>query len=183
MLFRSFDLTRGTISLSGETPPNPFLDILGECRVMDTLIQVRINGPARNFKLTLSSTPPLPQDELLSMILFGRSLREISPLQAVRLAQAAAALTGVGGAGMGVFDSIKAALGLQEVDIGRDDEGNTAVGIGGYVGGKYYVRTQSSVSGQDRTKIEIQLSPKISVETEIGSDSRQGGGVNWRKDY
>ena len=182
-LDRMFDLTKGTISLSGETPPNPFLDILGECRVMDTLIQVRINGPARNFKLALSSAPPLPQDELLSMILFGRSLREISPLQAVRLAQAAAALTGVGGAGMGVFDSIKAALGLQEVDIGRDDEGNTAVGIGGYVGGKYYVRTQSSVSGQDRTKIEIQLSPKISVETEIGSDSRQGGGVNWRKDY
>ena len=34
-----------SISLSGKTPPNPFLDILGECRVMDTLIQVRINGP------------------------------------------------------------------------------------------------------------------------------------------
>ena len=64
--------------------------------------------------------------------------RSLLKTLAVRLAQATAALTGVGGAEMGVFDSIKAALGLQEVDIGRDDEGNTAVGIGGYVGGKYY---------------------------------------------
>lgn len=182
-LDRMFNLTKGVISLDGENPPNPFLDIQGEVRVMNNLIQVHIDGPAKNFKLALSSVPPLPQDELLSMVLFGRTLRQISPLQAIRIAQAAAALTGVGGAGMGTFDSIKASLGLQEVDVGEDDAGNTAVGVGGYVGGKYYVRTQSSVSGQDRTKIEIQLTPKISVETEIGSDSRQGGGINWSRDY
>lgn len=182
-LDRMFNLTKGVISLDGENPPNPFLDIQGEVRVMDTQILVHIDGPAKNFRLALSSVPPLPKDELLSMVLFGRTLRQISPLQAVRLAQAAAALTGVSGAGMGAFDSLKASLGLQEVDVGEDDAGNTAVGVGGYVGGKYYVRTQSSVSGQDRTKIEIQLTPKISVDTEIGADSRQGGGINWSRDY
>jgi translocation and assembly module TamB len=181
-LDRTFDLTKGSVVLGGETPPNPFLEILGETQILDNLVQVRISGPARDFRLTLDSVPPLPQDELLAMILFGRSLRQISPLQAVRLAQAAAEMTGVG-AGPDFLDSIKSQLGLQEVDVTKDEDDNTAVGVGGYLGGKYYIRTQSSVSGQDRTKVEVQITPKISVETEVGADSRQGGGVMWKHDY
>jgi translocation and assembly module TamB len=72
---------------------------------------------------------------------------------------------------------------LQEVEVSRDEEDNTSVGIGGYVGGKYYIRTERSVSGKDKTKVEVQLTPKISVETEIGADSHEGGGINWKHDY
>jgi translocation and assembly module TamB len=148
-LDRTFDLTKGSLAFNGETPPNPFLDITGEVRVLDTLIQVNLSGPARSPRLALSSTPPLPQDELLSMILFGRSMREISPLQAVRLAQAAAEMTGIGDAGFDFMKSLKSKLGLQELEVSRDEDDNTAVGVGGYIGGKYYFRTKSSVSGQD----------------------------------
>lgn len=181
-LERTFNLTKGVLSLNGETPPNPFMDVIGEAQILDTLVQVHLNGPAKNFRLTLTSVPNLPQDELLAMILFGRSMSQISPLQAVRLAQAASELTGIG-ATPDFLGKIKAGLGLQEVDVSRDEDDNTAVGVGGYFGGKYYIRTERSVSGQDRTKVEIQLTPKISVETEIGSDSRQGGGVTWKHDY
>jgi translocation and assembly module TamB len=181
-LDRTFTLNKGSLALGGETPPNPFLEVLGETRILENLVQVRISGPARDFRVNLSSVPSLPQDELLALILFGRSLRQISPLQAVRLAQAAAEITGFG-ASPDFLDSIKSSLGLQEVDVTKDEEDNTAVGVGGYFGGKYYIRTQSSVSGQDRTKVEVQLTPKISVETEVGSDSRQGGGVMWKHDY
>jgi translocation and assembly module TamB len=181
-LDRTFTLTKGSLALNGETPPNPFLEVLGETRILENLVQVRISGPARDFRVNLSSVPSLPQDELLALILFGRSLRQISPLQAVRLAQAAAEMTGFG-ASPDFLDSIKSSLGLQEVDVTKDEDDNTAVGVGGYFGGKYYIRTQSSVSGQDRTKVEVQITPKISVETEVGSDSRQGGGVMWKHDY
>jgi len=181
-LERTFNLTKGVLSLNGETPPNPFMDVIGEAQILDTLVQVHLNGPAKNFRLTLTSVPNLPQDELLAMILFGRSMSQISPLQAVRLAQAASELTGIG-ATPDFLGKIKAGLGLQEVDVSRDEDDNTAVGVGGYFGGKYYIRTERSVSGQDRTKVEVQLTPKISVETEIGSDSRQGGGVTWKHDY
>ena len=182
-LDRTFDLTKGILVFSGETPPNPFLDIIGEVSVLDAMIQVNLTGPARSPRLTLTSIPSLPQDELLSMILFGRSMREIAPLQAVRLAQAAAEMTGLGGVGPGFLQSVKSKLGLQELEVSRDEDDNTAVGIGGYIGGKYYFRTRSSVSGQDKTKVEVQLTPDISVETEVGSDSRQGGGINWKHDY
>jgi len=181
-LDRTFDLTKGSIMLNGDTPSNPFLDMVGETQILDTQVQVHLNGPARNFRLSLTSVPALPQDELLAMILFGRSMHEISPLQAVVLAQTAAEMTGVG-PGLDILGTIKSRLGLQEVDVSKDENDNTAVGIGGYIGGKYYIRTQRSVSGQDRTRVEVQLTPKISVETEVGGDSRQGGGINWKHDY
>lgn len=181
-LDRNFDLTKGALILNGDTPPNPFLDMVGETRILDTLVQVHLNGPARNFRLSLTSVPALPQDELLAMVLFGRSMRDISPLQAVILAQAAAEMSGIG-PDVDFLGTIKSRLGLQEVDVSKDENDETSVGIGGYVGGKYYIRSQRSVSGQDKTKVEVQLTPKISVETEIGADSRQGGGVNWKHDY
>lgn len=183
-LDRTFDLTRGVLTLDGASPPNPYLDITGETSIQDITAQVQILGPARDFRLTLFSSPALPQDELLAMILFGRSMRQISPVQAIQLAQAAATLTGVGGgSGLDVFDKLKSRLGLREVEVGKDDDDNTSIGIGGYVGGKYYVRTQRTVSGEDRTKVEIQLTPQISVETEVGADSKNGGGVVWKHDY
>jgi len=181
-LDRNFDLTKGSLILSGDTPPNPYLDMVGETRILETLVQVHLNGPARNFRLSLTSVPALPQDELLAMVLFGRSMRDISPLQAVILAQAAAEMSGIG-PDVDFLGTIKSRLGLQEVDVSKDENDETSVGIGGYVGGKYYIRSQRSVSGQDKTKVEVQLTPKISVETEIGADSRQGGGVNWKHDY
>lgn len=181
-LDRTFDLTRGALSLDGATPPNPYLDVIGETQVLETVAQVHLLGPIKNFRLTLSSVPALPADEILALILFGRSTRQISPLQAVRLAQAAAELTGIG-ATPDFLGSIKKRLGLQEVNVDKDEDDDTNIGVGGYLGGKYYVRTQRGVSGQDKTKVEIQITPKISVETEIGADSRKGGGVNWKYDY
>ena len=181
-LDRVFDLTKGSLNFNGDSPPNPFLDVVGEVLVLETQIQVHLTGSARSPRLTLSSVPSLPQDELLALILFGRSTRQISPLQAVRLAQAAAEMTGVGTT-PDILSGLKSSLGLQEVEVSRDEEDNTSVGIGGYVGGKYYIRTERSVSGKDKTKVEVQLTPKISVETEIGADSHEGGGINWKHDY
>lgn len=182
-LDRVFTLTRGVLSLDGGSPPNPYLDVLGETEILETMAQVHLLGPVKNFRLNLSSQPVLPADEILAMILFGRSTRQISPLQAVRLAQAAAELTGIGGAGPDFFGAIKSSLGLQEIGVSKDEDNTTSVDVGGYVGGKYYVRTQRNVSGQDKTRVEIQITPRVSVETEIGADSRQGGGASWRYDY
>lgn len=180
-LDRLFTLSKGELSLDGSIPPNPYLDIVGETEIPDGAAGVHITGPAKNFRLTLSSTPALPTDEILAMILFGRSSRQISPLQALQLAQAAAEMSGVGAA-PDVLGAIKSTLGLQEVSMDSEDK-DTSIGVGGYVGGKYYLRTQRSVSGQDKTKVEVQLTPQISVETEVGGDSRQGGGVSWKHDY
>ena len=48
-------------------------------------------------KLQLSSTPDLPQDEILGQLLFGQSTQQLSPFQLAAIAQAATSFGGVGG--------------------------------------------------------------------------------------
>lgn len=181
-LDRTFDLTKGTVSLSGETPPNPFLEVLGETRILENLIQVRISGPTRDFRLSLTSVPALPQDELLSMILFGRSCARYPPAGRAS------------GSGCRRNDRtwryVAGLSGLHQIQPRTAGGGRKPGRSGQYIRGNRRLhrgqilhRTQSSVSGQDRTRIEIQITPKISVETEVGEDSRQGGGVMWKHDY
>jgi translocation and assembly module TamB len=58
---------------------------------------VRIEGTAARPEITLSSMPVLPQDEVLSQVLFGRSASQLSPLEAAQLASAVTALATGGG--------------------------------------------------------------------------------------
>ncbi|WP_411287741.1 translocation/assembly module TamB domain-containing protein, partial [Phenylobacterium sp.] len=58
---------------------------------------VRIRGTAARPDVTLTSVPALPNDEVLSQVLFGRSASQLPALEAAQLASALAALSGGGG--------------------------------------------------------------------------------------
>ena len=58
---------------------------------------VQIQGTAAKPEITLTSTPELPSDEVLSQVLFGASAAQLSPIEAAQLASALAALAGGGG--------------------------------------------------------------------------------------
>ena len=53
----------------------------------------------------ITSSPELPEDEILSRFLFGRSLSQISPVQALQIAAAIRSLSG--GDGTGVIDRLR----------------------------------------------------------------------------
>ena len=55
---------------------------------------IRIEGTAAKPKITLTSTPVLPNDEVLSQVLFGTSASQLSPLDAAELASAMTSLAG-----------------------------------------------------------------------------------------
>ena len=61
---------------------------------------VAITGPATNPEVAFTSTPQLPQEEVLAQILFGRRLENLSAIQALQLANAVAILAGRGGDGI-----------------------------------------------------------------------------------
>lgn len=57
---------------------------------------VDVGGRASAPELSLRSTPSMPEDEILARAFFGKRTSELGPLEAVRLAQAVAELTGTG---------------------------------------------------------------------------------------
>jgi translocation and assembly module TamB len=88
---REFEIVRGTVQFSGTPDLNPRLDIVARHEVRtrepgtpDIGVLVNVGGTMQAPTLTLSSEtrPPLPESELLTLLLFGRRSAELANLPA-----------------------------------------------------------------------------------------------------
>src|SRR5262249_25080114 len=92
LLGKTFTLTRSTITLDGGAKLDPVLDIAAEVSAADITAQVNIGGFASAPTITLSSTPVVPQDEILSRVLFNRGVSQMTAGEGLQLAAAASTL-------------------------------------------------------------------------------------------
>ena len=109
LLGKTFTLTRGTITFDGSAKLDPVLDIVAEASAADITAQVNIEGFASAPKITLTSTPVVPQDEILARVLFNKGVGQITAGEGLQLAAAASTLAG---GGPGMLDRLRGGLGL-----------------------------------------------------------------------
>jgi len=183
---RRFDLGRGRITFTGARPPNPRLDIVASADIEDVTVNINVSGTANNPQIAFTSSPSLPQDELLARILFGGSVTQISALQAVQLAASLNSLRG-GSGGLNPLGKLRSATGLDRLRILGADQTTgrgTAIAAGFYVSNKIYIEIVTDARGFTATQIEIALSKALSLLSQVGSS---GGGNNvnmrYRKQY
>lgn len=143
---------------------------------------VRIRGTAAKPEITLTSTPPLPTDEIFSQVLFGRSASQLSPLETAQLASAVASMAG--GGGLDVIGNLRGLTGLDRLSFagGGDGEGVEVSG------GKYLTKNVLLiVTGGGREGGSAQVEWNVSRSLRLISKlSGQGGNtlsVRWRRDY
>lgn len=184
-LNRIFRLTQGYIAFYGESPPNPAIDLLGEITLRDMTAQVRLTGRAANPQLTLSSMPQRPQEEILSQILFGRGATTLSPLQALRLAGTLQALSTRAGSDLNVMEKTRNLLGLDQLELlGAGLGEGLGVGLRKYLGENVTVDVDQRLEeGDVALRVEVEITPNITLETQVGTHSRTGGGIFWKYDY
>lgn len=179
-------LREGVITFTGVAPPDPQLNVLATSTANDIEARVRLTGSADNLQLTFSSDPPLPEDEVLSRLLFGQAVRNLTPLQAIQLAQAVQQIRG-GGGGPDIQSGFRRFLGLDQLTV-NEAEASTGGGYtleaGKYITDDVYLRLDKGItSEEDKVGVIIELTPSINVESEAGTTSGMGVGLFWKKDY
>ena len=180
---RRFDLERGTITLDIERPPSPYINAVATAERGDMTARLELTGTLEQMDLLMSSEPPLPQDEILAKLLFGRSVSDISPAQAIQLARAAGTLSGkVKGL---PFLSGPGRLPFETFDIRQGDTaGEYTLGLGKYLSEDVYVEIEQGTGDESsRVSVEIELGPEVEIKAEVGADTRSGIGIFWEKDY
>ncbi|MCF8062276.1 MAG: translocation/assembly module TamB, partial [Deltaproteobacteria bacterium] len=179
-----FSLASGTVFFDGSSPPKPMMEITAERRKADMTGRVILSGTPSTLSIRVASEPPMPQDEVMARLLFDRSLASITPVQALKLARAMDSLAG--GGRLGFLDRAQSAVGLDQVEIVQTGEegGSTALSLGKYVSEDAYVEVEKGL-GADESKVsvEYEVTPRITVETEVGVDSAGGVEVKWKWDY
>lgn len=179
ILGRRLDLTEAILQLQGRILP--FVRIVAVVETPEVTARVEIEGAADNPSVRFSSTPDLPQEEVLARLLFGRGLDSLTAFQALRLAGAAATLAGRGGEG--VIDSLRRRAGVDNLDVQTSTAGETTVSVGKYLSDKAYTEVQLGQNGKSEVSINLDLSPHVTLKGQLDSDGQSGIGVFLQRDY
>jgi translocation and assembly module TamB len=200
-----FDLRSGTINLAGTTLTftsgrlsfngtgvkkqiDPTLDFTATSTASGVSSTLNIGGYADSPVITLSSTPEMAQDEILSRLLFGVSVTQLTTLQIAQIAAALASMTGIGGGGFNPINAVQRRLRLDRLAISGNTNGaapasstttaqgtNTGATIeaGRYVSSRVYVGAKQFTTGTTQAQVQIDLTKSLKVQTTLGT----GGGT------
>lgn len=183
---KTFTLSKGLVRFPGTYPIDPDFEVTLAYARSDFQAAIDLTGRASAPQMTLSSTPTLPQDEVLSRILFNKGVGELSAMEALQLARTLAELSGTnfGGGGLGVLDRLQESLSLDVLRIDSNQNGATTLSAGKYIQKGVYVGVeQGALASDSSVKVEIEVTPQISVDTRIGQNATGDVGVNWKWDY
>ncbi len=179
LLRRRLELTEGSLWMRGSF--DPVIAFAATTQIDDVDVSLRLEGVASAPDLTVTSSPEMPQEEALSFFLFGRSVTQISTLQAVQLAAAIRTLSGRGGAGL--TDRIRKAIGVDDLDISVDAEGAPQAKAGRYISENIYTDLTVKSDGTSQINLNLEAGPNLVLRGRMGSDGNTGLGAYFEKDY
>ena len=183
---RRFDLDRGIIRFTGTRPVDPALDITAAANLQGINASIHVSGTGTQPQIDFTSVPALPEDELLSRLLFGTSIANLSAPEALQLAAAVQGLRNGGKGGLDPINAVRRVAGLDRLRIEAADVTTgqkTSIAAGKYIGRKTYVELVTDGQGYSATRVEFQVTRWLSLLSTISTIGRQSASVRVSKDY
>lgn len=182
-LGKVFKLNRGTVAFAGGRDIDPDLQAVAEHTGRDITVTATLEGTVQNPTLSLGSTPELPQDEVLARLMFGKSVADLSALEAGQLGAAVADLS-MGGGGPGLLDRLRSFVGVDVLRFGTSAEGDPSLTAGQYITEDVFIGVEQGAAGDSSAAtVELGLSDNISVDSQVGVSGRSDVGIQFKWDY
>jgi autotransporter translocation and assembly factor TamB len=186
---RRFELQRaGTVRFTGTEEIDPLLDITAVRIIPNTGVEarIRITGTPSAPELTLSSTPALPESDILSLIVFNRQVNELGTGERSSLAATAGGIaTGFIAAPLG--ESIGRALDLDLFEITTTtEEGELGAGVtlGQQIGDRTFIKLRQQFGQRSLSEfiLEYQLADFLRLRATGAPESTGAGNrINQRR--
>ncbi len=182
-----FDLSKGYVTVS-----NKLVSFHGEAQVTidATNITVIIDTKGEDIDFNLTSVPALPEEEILALLFFGGSVDSLSPLQAIRLAQAVQQIRSGKAAKYDPSEMARRWIGVDDlkVDTTTSEAGETdvTVGVGKYISRRLYLEVAKGLEATSpvEANLDAEITNNILVRGTSKSDrSFQGIKLLWQKVY
>ena len=181
------------ITFSGEGLQNkidPTLDFTAETSIPQGTATLHIGGYADAPQFELTSSPALPQDEIMARLMFGESASQLSGLQLAQIGYALASLSGVGGNGdSNPLVKIQKTLGLDRLNIGSGPptsatgtDTGTSIEAGRYISKRVYVEAKQTTTGNSQLEADIDLTKRLKLQTKLGNGTASVQGTTPEND-
>jgi translocation and assembly module TamB len=172
-------ITKGVLSFRDSPLAEPTLDLVAEREIKDsdTKVAVNVRGQLDNPFITLTSEPPMPNNEALSYLLTGRSLNTLQSSEVASVNRAAESLA-ISGGGL-LLGGLGTRLGLDEVSVESAGEDDTQVVLGKFLSPKLFVSYGISIAEAINTvKLRYTLNSRWSLKAEAGLE--QSADIEYR---
>jgi Uncharacterized protein conserved in bacteria len=184
---RRFTVDGGKVVFTGGQKIDPSLNIVGQHRFPNYLVEAIVGGTVEKPTLALRSQPPLEQADILALLLFGKPASALLERgEQVDLQRQALALTGSYAAAT-IGQSVSEALGLEElgIDISELDFSGGQVGLDRYITPNTRISVSQDIGGKQgqEVSIEYQIAPGWEAHTSTSSSGNSGADIIWRKQY
>lgn len=178
ILGQRLDLTEGAIQLTASIIPD--IRFVASNDSDEYQVSAVIEGPADEPEVTFEATPSLPEDEVLSRLLFRSDVASLSPLQAIQLANSLIAVRN--GSGLGFFNQLREEAGLDDLDLRTDEEGRTSLSLGKYISDDVYTNVDINEEGETDVNLNIELTDSVTGRATAGTDNSSLG-LFFERDY
>jgi translocation and assembly module TamB len=180
ILNRRLDFSdKSRITFAGDL--TPALQMAATSTSGTTTLTVDVAGLATDPAITFSSSPALPQDEVLAQLIFGQSMSKLSAIQIAQLADAVGQLAG--GRSTSLFQGLRNQLGVDDFDISTDANGQTNVGVGRYLNERTYLELQQNTKDGAKAIINLDVGRGVKLRGAAGANGAGEAGVVYEHEY
>ena len=142
---KKFVMQEGQVTFTGSPEINPFVNITITHTVSNYLVTIHVEGKARQPQITFSSTPELDQSDILSLLIVGKTMDQLTSSEQASLSSQLGGAAGSLLAGR-LQEAIGGALGLDTLTISPGDSSSAAgVSVGQYVTQDLYMSYEVGV--------------------------------------
>lgn len=179
LLGQRLNLNAGTATLTGNL--QPLLNFTASTNVDKIAINISLSGTSNDMKILLTSSPDLPQGEILAHLLFNHDLKHLSPLQLTQIISTLAQFSGDNN--IDVLGNLRQASGLANLDINSDENGDIGLSAGRYLTRSTYVNLTATQKGHTKATVNWDISQHIKTKAQISSDNNNSAGIFFERDY
>ncbi|WP_254451516.1 translocation/assembly module TamB domain-containing protein [Ruegeria sp. HKCCA5763] len=178
ILGRRLALTKGIVTLQGDL--TPYIEFESSASTSDGTATIEIAGPLDSPEVDVFSDPERPAEEALAMLLFGNRFSEISPFL---IAQMAASLAQLSGAGGDATKGLRESTGVDTIDVGASESGAGRLGAGAYLGENLYTDFTVNTEGDTEVNLNLDVTDNFTVKGTVDGRGETGIGVFFERDY
>ncbi len=178
ILGRRLALTKGLVTLQGDL--TPYIEFESTTSTSDGTATIEIAGPLDSPEVDVFSDPERPTEEALAMLLFGNRFSELSPFV---IAQMAASLAQLSGAGGDTTKGVRDSTGLDTIDIGATEGGAGRLGAGAYLSDNLYTDFTVNTEGDTEVNLNLDVTDNFTVRGTVDGRGETGLGIFLERDY
>ncbi len=167
---RELDVERGRLLFTGGPVTDPGVDLRASRKLPGYTVGVIVRGRLRQPQLTLFSEPGLPQAQIASLLIVGRSLDTLQDQDRASLESENHRLATEGGALLA--GQLGRYVGLDEVGVAEDADSGAALVLGKFLSPRLYVSYGISLVDEINTlKLRYTIGDRWVISAESGREA------------